>query len=65
MNVSLFQQLAADGFAGSAFEQHVVRQNHGSSPMLLKNREDVLQEVELFVSRRRPEVIAVDGERFA
>ncbi len=50
MHVGLFQQLAADGFAGSAFEQHIVRQNHGSSPVLLQNREDVLQEVQLFVA---------------
>lgn len=65
MNVGLFQQLAADGLTDSTFEQHVVRQNHGCSPVLLQNREDVLQEVQLFFAGRCPEVIAVDGQRFA
>ena len=65
MNVGLFQQFAADSFTGSAFEQHVVRQNDGSSPVLLQNREDVLQEVQLLVAGRCPEVVAIDGQRFA
>ncbi len=64
MHVGLFQQFAADSFACSAFKQHVVGQNHGGSSVLFQNRENVLQEVELFVARRRPEVIAVNGERF-
>jgi len=49
MDVGLFLQITADRFASSTFEQHVVRQNHGSSTVLFQNREDVLQEVELLV----------------
>ncbi len=32
--------------------------------MLLEDGEDVLQEVELLVTRARPEIVAVDDERF-
>jgi hypothetical protein len=64
VDVGLLEQLAADGFAGAAFEEHVVRQNHGGAAVLLEDGEDVLEEVELLVARAGPEVVAVDDERF-
>ena len=64
MHVGLLQQLAADGLPRAALEQHVVRQHHRRPPVLLQDREDVLQKVELLVARARPEIVAVDDQRF-
>ena len=64
VDIGLLEQLAADCFTGAAFEEHVVRQHHRRPAMLLQDREDVLEEVELFVARAGPEIVAVDDERF-
>ena len=45
VDVCLFQQLSANRLAGSTFEQHVVRKDHGRSTVLLQDREEVLQEM--------------------
>ena len=65
MHVGLLEQFAADRLAGAALEEHVVGQHHRRAAVLLEDREDVLEEVELLVAGRGPEVVAVDGERFA
>ena len=64
VDVGLLEQFAADGFAGAAFEEHVVGQHHRGAAVLLEDGEDVLEEVELLVARAGPEVVAVDDERF-
>ncbi len=64
VHVRLLEQFAPDGFARAAFKQHVVRQHHRRAAMLLEDGEDVLEEIELLVARARPEIVAVDDERF-
>jgi hypothetical protein len=63
VDVGLVEQFTADGFPGSAFEEHVVRQHHGSSTMHLEDGEDVLEKVELLVAGAVPEVLPIDGQR--
>ncbi len=60
MHIALMQQLAADGLTRPAFEQHVIRHDHRSASILLEQCLHVLDEVELFVRGRRPEVAALD-----
>ena len=64
VDVRLLEQFAPDGFARAAFEEHVVRQHHRRAAVLLEDGEDVLEEIELLVARARPEIVAVDDERF-
>ena len=64
MDVGLLEQFAADRLPRSTLEQHIVGKNHRSAAVLLQDREDVLEEVELLVARRRPEIIAVDDQAF-
>ena len=64
VHVCLLEQFAPDGFARAAFEQNVVRQHHRRAPVLLEDGEDVLEEIELLVARGRPEIVAIDDERF-
>ncbi len=40
-----------NGFPGSAFKEDIVRNDDSGPSMLLKNREDVLEEIELLVAR--------------
>ncbi len=51
MDVGLLEQLAADCLAGASLKQDVVRHDDGRSAVLPKDREDVLDEVELLVAR--------------
>ncbi len=60
MDIALVQELAADGLAGAAFEQHVVRHHDRGAAVVLQHRLDVLDEVELLVGGRGPEVVALD-----
>jgi hypothetical protein len=60
VNVALVQELAADGFAGAAFEQDVVGYDHGGAAVLPEQGFDVLDKVELFVRGSGPEVTALD-----
>ena len=64
MHVRLLEQFAPDGFARAAFKQHVVRQHHRRAAVLLEDGENVLEKIELLVARARPEIVAVDDERF-
>jgi len=64
VDVGLLEQLAADGLARAALEEHVVGQHDGRAAVLLEDGEDVLEEVELLVAGAGPEIVAVDDERF-
>jgi very-short-patch-repair endonuclease len=64
VDVALFQQVAAHRLAGPALEQHVVRHDDGAAPVDLQQRLDVLQEVQLLVLRRRPEILPLVGRVF-
>ena len=64
VDLALVQQLAADGLACAAFEEHVVRHHDRRPAVLLQQGFDVLEEVELLVGGRRPEVVALDDFRF-
>jgi len=46
-----------------AFEKNVVGNDDRSAAVLLQDGEDVLKEVELFVARARPEIVAMHNER--
>jgi len=64
VNVRLLEQFAPDDLARAAFKEHVVPQHDCRAPVLLKDGEDVLKEIELLVACACPEIIAVDDERF-
>jgi hypothetical protein len=64
MNVGLVEELPANSLSGAAFEKHVVRDDNGRAAVLLEDGEDVLQEVELLVARRSPEVVAYNDQAF-
>ncbi len=64
MHVRLLEQLAANRLACAAFKQHVVRHDDRRAAMLLEDREDVLEKIELLVAGRRPEVVAVNRQAF-
>lgn len=59
MDIAAFEQLAADTFAGSTFEQHVVGANDACGSADLQFPDDVLEEVERFVTGRRPKIVAL------
>ena len=62
VQVGVFRELPADGFARAALEQHVVRNDRGGASGGLEHRADVLHEIELLVRGARPEVLTVVGE---
>lgn len=64
MNLALVQQLPADGLPCAAFEEDVIGDDDRSAAVLLQQGFYMLEEVELFVGRRRPEVVAFDNFRF-
>lgn len=64
MNVELIQEFAANGLPGTALEQHIVRNDDGGSAPDFEECFDVLEEVQLFVGRRGPEVVPLVGQRF-
>ena len=61
VNVRLLQQLPPHGLARSALEQHVVGNDDGAAAVDLEQALDVLEEVQLLVLRRCPEVGALVG----
>ena len=63
MHIGLLEKLASYGFASTAFEEHVVGNNDPGAAMLLQDGEHMLEEVELFVTRARPEIVAMNDER--
>jgi hypothetical protein len=62
MDVALVQELAADRFARTALEQDAVRDDDGAPAARRNERLDVLEEAELLVRRRRPEVVTHHDE---
>ena len=61
VDVAALEEFAANGFAGSAFEEDVIRDDDGGSAIHLQKADDVLDEVELFVAGGGPEVVAKNG----
>ena len=59
VDVAAFEEFAADGFAGSAFEEDVVGEDDGGGAADLEFADDVLEEVELFVRGGGPEFVAL------
>ena len=62
VDIGLLEQGSADCLPRPSLEEHVIWQDHGGAAMLLEDREDVLEEVELLVARARPEVIPINDE---
>ena len=65
MDVALLEEVPAHRLAGAALEEHVVRHHDGGAAVDPEQRLDVLDEVELLVRGRGPEVRAVVGEGLA
>ena len=59
VDIAAFEEFAADGFAGAAFEEHVVGENDSRRTADLELAHDVLEEVELFVAGGGPEFVAL------
>ena len=59
VDLALLEQVPAHGLAGAPFEEHVVGDDDGGAAVDRQQRLHVLDEVELLVGRRRPEVGAV------
>jgi hypothetical protein len=59
VDVAAFEEFAADGFAGSAFEEDIVRKDDGGGAADFEFADDVLEEVELFVAGGGPEFVAL------
>src|SRR5450759_2603863 len=58
MDVALLQEAAANRLPRSPFEQNVVGNHDRGAPVNLQERSNVLQEVELLVRGRGPEVLS-------
>jgi hypothetical protein len=54
VHVALLQQLTADGLAGAAFEQHVIRNYHRRASANIQAGLYMLKEVQLLVAGGRP-----------
>lgn len=64
MDICLLHEFTSDRFACAAFKEHVIRHDDRRATMLLEDREDMLEEVELLVAGTRPEVIPADDKTF-
>ena len=62
MHVAFVEQLSSHLFSGSALKKHVIRDHDCRSPVDFQKRLHVLQEIELFVARRGPEIVSVIGQ---
>src|SRR6266511_6299034 len=63
MDLALVQQLSANRLPCPALEKNIVR-NHDRRPaVLLQQRFDVLEKIEILVRGRRPKIIALDNFR--
>jgi hypothetical protein len=58
----LLQQLPPDDLTSTALEEDVIWDDDRGLAMLFKNREDVLEEVKLFVTRSGPEIVTVNDQ---
>ncbi len=61
MHIEILQQSLADHLACAALEQHIIRHNNGCPAMDREDGFDVLEEIELLVTRADPEIIAHDN----
>ena len=59
VHIALRQQLPPHRFPSAAFEQHVVGHHDGRAPVNLQQRPHVLEEVQLLVAGRGPEIGAL------
>ena len=59
VDVAALEEFAADGFTGSAFEEHVVGEDDSGGAADREFADDVLEEVELLVRGGGPEVVAL------
>jgi hypothetical protein len=59
MHVALVEQAAPDGLTRAALKQHIIRHDDGRAATNGQQTVDVLDEVELFVARGHPEVVAL------
>jgi len=64
VHIGGFEQLFPDAFAGTAFEKHVIGQDHGGLAGDFEHTPDVLHKVELLVAGSGPEILTVVGEVF-
>ncbi|HZL44698.1 MAG TPA: hypothetical protein VFC28_00595 [Opitutaceae bacterium] len=62
VEISIFEQLLANGFTRAAFEEDIVGQHHRSAVSRPQHGADVLEEVELLVGGRGPEILPVVDE---
>ena len=60
VHIALVQELAPDGFPCPTFEEDVIRHHDRGAAILLQQGFDVLDEIELLVGGRRPEVVTLD-----
>ena len=65
MHIAIVQQPAANQFASTALKKHIVRHHHRCTAIDLQDRAHMLNEVELLVAGRRPEVVADNNQRLA
>src|SRR4026209_878755 len=64
MHVTVVEELATDGLPCSALEEDIVRHDDGGAAIDRKDRFHMLDEVQLLVRGRRPEVVALVGLTF-
>ena len=64
MDLALVQQFPADRLPCSALEEDIVGNNDRRAAVLLQQGFNVLEEVELFVGSRGPEVVPLDDFLF-
>jgi hypothetical protein len=60
VDIRLLEQFAADRFARAPSNKSL----SGSTAMLFEDRENVLQKIELFVTRGCPEIVAAEDRQF-
>ena len=60
VHIALVQQLAPHRLARAAFEQHIIRHHHRRPAVHRQYRPHVLDEIELLVAGRGPEIVAHD-----
>src|SRR6266566_5161773 len=63
MHIAGLQQIAPDGLARAALEEHIVRYDDCRAPTGLEQRIDMLHKVQLLVACRGPEIVPADRPR--
>src|SRR6266511_5160895 len=65
VDFAFVQQLPSNRLPCAAFEEDIIRHNDCRPAVLLQQRFDVLEKIELLVRGRLPEIIALDDLRFS